>query len=140
MRGARVEAEDERNAAPYGTAQYLQNEMRKSNDPKLGKVKATCRSGGGAAPKKDRKAKDKEKSNEGEPCICENCMSWETYKLYVSHDIQFSQIQGSASLPFSLSFALRSFFGAARPPLRPLPLPLPSCLALLASFRSMSKW
>ena len=62
--------EDERNTAPYGTALYLQNEVRachlrrerkEANDPKLGKVKANGRSGGSAAPKQGRKAKGKKK-------------------------------------------------------------------------------
>ena len=84
--------EDERNTAPYGTALYLQNEVRayhlrrerkEANDAKLGKVKANGRSGGSAAPKQDRKAKDKKKGKEEEPCICENCMPWEEYKLFI---------------------------------------------------------
>ena len=58
--------EDERNTAPYGTALYLQNEVRayhlrrewkEANNAKLGKGKGKGRSGGRAAPKKDRKAK-----------------------------------------------------------------------------------
>ena len=70
--------EDERNTAPYGTALYLQNEVRayhlgrkrkEANDANLGKVKGNGRSGGSAAPKKNRKAKDKEKGKEEEPCI-----------------------------------------------------------------------
>ena len=84
--------EDERNTAPYGTALYLQNEVRayhlrkkrtEANDPKLGKVKANGRSGGSAAPKQDRKAKEKKKGKEEEPCIWENCMSWEEYTFFI---------------------------------------------------------
>ncbi len=84
--------EDERNTAPYGAALYLQNEVRayhlrrgrkEANDPKLGKVKANGRSGGSAAPKQDRKAKDTEDEPCVWPCICENCMSWEKYKLFI---------------------------------------------------------
>ena len=52
-----------------------------ANDAKLGKGKG--RSGGRAAPKKDRKAKEKEKGKEAEPCICGNCMWQETYDLYI---------------------------------------------------------
>ena len=62
--------EYERNTAPYGTALYLQNEVRayhlrrerkEANNAKLGNGKGKGRSGGRAAPEKDRKAKDKEK-------------------------------------------------------------------------------
>ena len=51
--------EDERNTAPYGTALYLQNEVRayhlrkewkEANNAKLGKGKGKGRSGGRAAP------------------------------------------------------------------------------------------
>ena len=56
---------------------------KEANDPKLGKVKANGRNGGCAAPPEDRKAKDKGKGKEEEPCICESCMSWETYKLFI---------------------------------------------------------
>ena len=54
---------------------------KEANDAKLGKGKG--RSGGRAAPKKDRKAKEKEKGKESEPCICETCMWQETYDLYI---------------------------------------------------------
>ena len=63
------------NTAPFGTGQYLRNEVRKyhlrrkrkeANDAKLGKGKG--RSGGRAAPTKDRKANNKEKSKAAEPC------------------------------------------------------------------------
>ena len=53
----------------------------KSLHAKVGK--GNGRSGGRAAPKKDRKANNKEKGKEAEPCICENCMSQETYDLYI---------------------------------------------------------
>ena len=58
----------------------------KSLHAKVGKGKGRSgggRSGGRAAPKKDRKANNKEKGKEAEPCICENCMSQETYDLYI---------------------------------------------------------
>ena len=73
--------EDERKTAPYGTALYLQNEVRayhlrrerkEANNAKLGKGKGKGRSGGRAAPKKNRKAKEKEKGKEEEPCTCVN--------------------------------------------------------------------
>ena len=80
------------NTAPFGTGQYLRNEVRKyhlrrkrkeANDAKLGKVKANGRSGGSAAPKQDREAKDKAVEPCIWPCNCENCMSWEKYKLFI---------------------------------------------------------
>ena len=83
------------NTAPFGTGQYLRNEVRKyhlrrkrkeANDAKLGKGKG--RSGGRAAPKKIRKAKEKEKGKEAEPCTCENCMSQETYDLYIKEGFE----------------------------------------------------
>ena len=58
----------------------------KSLHAKVGKGKGRSgggRSGGRAAPKKDRKANNKEKGKEAEPCICEHCMSQETYDLYI---------------------------------------------------------
>ena len=61
----------------------LAQEWKEAKDPKLGKVKGNGRSGGSAAPKQDRKAKGKKKGKEEEPCICENCMSWEEYKLFI---------------------------------------------------------
>ena len=67
----------------HDTAQMwrdLAQEWKESKDPKLGKVKDNGRSGGSAAPKKDRKAMDKEKNKEEEPCICEN--------LYAVGDVQ----------------------------------------------------
>ena len=78
------------NTAPFGTGQYLRNEVRKyhlrrkrkeANDAKLGKGKG--RSGGRAAPKKNRKAKEKEKGKEEEPCTCVNCMSESWFNLYI---------------------------------------------------------
>ena len=78
------------NTAPFGTGQYLRNEVRKyhlrrkrkeANDAKLGKGKG--RSGGRAAPKKNRKAKEKEKGKEEEPCTCVNCMSERMFNLYI---------------------------------------------------------
>ena len=83
------------NTAPFGTGQYLRNEVRKyhlrrkrkeANDRKLGLCKG--RSGGRAAPKKIRKAKEKEKGKEAEPCTCENCMSQETYDLYIKEGFE----------------------------------------------------
>ena len=79
------------NTAPCGTAQYLRNEVwayhlrkkrKEANDANLGKVKANGHSGGSAAPKQDREAKDKEVEPCIWPCNCENCMSWEKYKLF----------------------------------------------------------
>ena len=67
---------DEGSARQYEILNRVGREWKGANDAKLGKG----RSGGRAAPKKERKAKGKEKSNEEEPCICEKCMSWETYK------------------------------------------------------------
>ena len=67
--------EDERNTAPYGTALYLQNEVRayhlrrarkEANNAKLGKGKG--RSGGRAVLKRDRKANNTEKGNKAERC------------------------------------------------------------------------
>ena len=78
------------NTAPFGTGQYLRNEVRKyhlrrkrkeANDAELGKGKG--RSGGRAAPKKIRKAKEKEKGKEEEPCTCVNCMSERRFNLYI---------------------------------------------------------
>ena len=70
----------------HDTAQRWRNlaqEWKEAKDPKLGKVKGNGRSGGSAAPKQDRKAKGKKKGMEEEPCICENCMTWEEYKLFI---------------------------------------------------------
>ena len=61
----------------------LAQEWKEAKDPKLCKVKGNGRSGGSAAPKQDRKAKGKKKGKEEEPCICENCMTWEEYKLFI---------------------------------------------------------
>ena len=55
----------------------------KTPHAKVGKGQGNGRSGGRAAPKKDRKANNKEKGKEAEPCICEHCMSQETYDLYI---------------------------------------------------------
>ena len=61
----------------------LAQEWKEGKDPKLGKVKGNGRSGGSAAPKQDRKAKGKEDEPCIWPCNCENCMSWEKYKLFI---------------------------------------------------------
>ena len=65
------------------TRRDLAQASREAKGPKLGKVKGNGRNSGRAAPKQGRKAKDKKKGKEEEPCICENCMSWEKYKLFV---------------------------------------------------------
>ncbi len=67
--GPETEAEDvkedhEESARQYEILNRLGREWKEGNDPKLGKVKGNGRSGGRAAPKKDRKAKDKEKGKE----------------------------------------------------------------------------
>ena len=71
--GPETEAEDvkevdEESARQYEILNRLGREWREANDPKLGKVKGNGRSGGRAAPKKDRKANNKEKGKEAEPC------------------------------------------------------------------------
>ena len=55
-----------------GPRSTSRTKWKEANDAKLGKGKG--RSGGRAAPKKDRKVKEKEKGKAAEPCICENCM------------------------------------------------------------------
>ena len=78
--------EDERNTAPHWFALYLQNKARAYHLRMKWKDEYHLRkgrSGGRAAPKKDRKAKGKEEGKEAEPCICDNCMWQETYDLYI---------------------------------------------------------
>ena len=78
--------EDERNGIDRASARA--RERKEAHIPELGKGKGKDRSGGRAAPKKDRKAKDKEKGKEAEPCTCENCMSQETYELYIKEKLE----------------------------------------------------
>ena len=56
-----VKEDDDESARQYEILNRLGREWKKANDAKLGEVKGNGRSGGRAAPKKDREANDKEK-------------------------------------------------------------------------------